>query len=79
MRQHDGQLHLAVVQQIGHLVVAVVGIDRHDARAERVQRQVVEEELRPVLEQDRDAVAVAVARGGVEVAQPLHLGAALSP
>ena len=56
-----GQVGLGVLHLIEHLVVPVVGIDRHDAGAERVERQVVEEELGAVLEQQGHAMAVAVA------------------
>ena len=59
---------------VEHLVVPVVRVDRHDAAAEPVQREIVEEELRPVLQQQRDAVAVAVAGSAVTRAEAPHLG-----
>ena len=62
VRQHDGQLGLAVRQQVGHLVVAIVWVDGHDAGAQAVERQVMEEEFRPVFQKQRDAMARAVAR-----------------
>ena len=85
-----GQVGLGVVHLVEHLVVPVVGVDRHDAAAERVQRQVVEEELGAILEQQRHPVAVAVAGRGVPLAQPqalrlrprvavLHAGRVIGP
>ena len=47
---------------------AVVGVDRRMLVAERVQREVVREELRPVLEQQRHAMPVPVAGGGIALA-----------
>jgi hypothetical protein len=54
-------------------------VDRHDADAERVQRQPVGEERRPVLEQQADAVAGAVAGLRIEAAQALGLALDLAP
>jgi len=54
-----------VLHLVEHLVVPVIGVDRHDAGAQRIERQVVEEELGAVLEQQGHAVAVAVAGAGV--------------
>ncbi len=73
------QAHLAVADDVGPLGGAHVGMDRHDAHAERVQRQPVGEEGRPVLEQKADAVAVAVAGLSVGGAQPLDLAGHLAP
>jgi hypothetical protein len=58
-----------VLHLVEHLVVAVIGIDGDDAGAEGVEGQIVEEELRPVLEEQRDAVAVAVAGRGVDLTE----------
>ena len=54
-------------------------MQRHDAGAERIERQPVGEERRPVLEQQADAVAVAVAGLRVDGAQPLDLAGHLAP
>jgi len=51
-----------VIHQVEQLVVPVVGADGHDGGAEAVERQIVEEELRPAVEQEADAVPVAVSR-----------------
>jgi hypothetical protein len=69
---HDRQRRLGVLELVEHLVVAVVGIDRHDAGAQRVQRQVVEEELGTVLEEEPDPVPVAVPRRRVALAERQH-------
>ena len=66
---------LAVADQVFELGRAHLGVDRHDARAERVQREPVEQERRPVLEQQADAVAVAVAGGRIARRAALDLGA----
>jgi hypothetical protein len=54
-------------------------VDRHDADAERIEREPVREERRPVLEQDADAVAGAVAGLPVETAQALDLTVDFAP
>ncbi len=59
--QGHGQADLAVADQVDQLGRAHLGVDRHHAHAERVEREPVEEERGPVLEQQADAVAVAVA------------------
>ena len=71
--------HLAVADQVPQLGRAHVLVDRHDADAERVERQPVGEERRPVLEQQADAVAGAVAGLRVGGAQPLDLAGDLAP
>ena len=77
-RDDDGEVGVRVLHLIEHLVTTVVGVDRHDAGAKRVEREVVEEELRPVFQQQGDAVAVTEARGLVGGAQTLDLGARLT-
>jgi hypothetical protein len=72
---HDREVGIRVLHLVEHLVVAIVGVDRHDAAAERVQREVVEEELRAVLEQERDPVAVTEPGVPVGGAEALDLGA----
>src|SRR2546425_1892851 len=47
-------------------------VDGHDPDAERVQRQVVEEELGAVLEEQRHPMAVGVAGAGVGLAKIPH-------
>ena len=63
---------------IEHLVVAVVRVDRHDADAERVERQIVLEELRPAVQQQRHAMPMPVSGRGITPLQALdarrHLG-----
>jgi hypothetical protein len=54
-----------VIHQVQQLVVPVVRIDRDDTHAEAVERQVVEEELRPVVEEQADPMSVAIAGVGV--------------
>ncbi len=78
-RLGDGERDLAVADQVLPLGRAHVGMDRHDADAERVERQPVGEEGGPVLEQQADAMAVAVAGLGVVGAQPLDLAGDLAP
>ena len=79
LRQGDRQAHLAVPDEVGQLGRPQVGMQRHDAGAERIERQPVGEERRPVLEQQADAVAVAVAGLRVDGAQPLDLAGHLAP
>ena len=55
--QRQDQIGLAVLEQVGGLAGAVVGVDRHAAGADGVQRQLVQDVLGPVLEQRGDAVA----------------------
>jgi hypothetical protein len=74
VRDGHGQVGLRVVHLVEHLVVPVVRIDRHDAAAEGVERQIVKEELRAVLEQQRHAMAVAIAGGSVHVTELQRLG-----
>jgi hypothetical protein len=66
-----------VVQLVEHLVVPVVGIDRHDARPERVQREIVQEEFRPILEEQRDAMPVPIPGRRVTLSVTQHVGADL--
>jgi len=73
----DGEVRVRVLHLVEHLVVPVVRIDRHDPAAERVERQVMEEELGAVSQQQRHAVSVTVAGGLVLAAQPFDLRAHL--
>ena len=59
-RQHE--IGLAVVEEIGRLAGTILGIDGHDADAQRIERELVQDVLGAVLEQRRDAVAEAIAR-----------------
>src|SRR5882762_8801391 len=66
----DYQAGFAMAQDVLQLSCTVVGIDRHHARADRVEGEKVQQELGAVLEAQRDAVpgtvaARAVARGDV--------------
>jgi hypothetical protein len=61
----DHQVDLRVVEHVGHLARAVVAVQRHAANAQRVHRQLVQQVLEPVLQQQRHAVAEAVAGAGV--------------
>ena len=61
---HDHQVHLRMLQHIGHLARTVVGVERHAADAQRIHRQLVQQVLGPVLQQQRDAMAHAVAGVG---------------
>jgi hypothetical protein len=61
-----------VVHLEGELVVAIVGIDGHDPAAQGIERQIVDEHLRPVLEEQRHPMAEPIARGGVGIAQAQH-------
>ena len=67
----DHETRLRVLHHVADLVAPVVGVDRHDPDAERVQRVVVKEELGPLVEQHRDAVSATIA--GVSVDAPLLL------
>ena len=69
--QHE--FDFGVLQQICDLVRPIVGIDRHSGHAERVERQLVQEMLRPVVEQHRDAMAVAVSGRTIDPGQATHL------
>ena len=62
---------LAVVEQVVELGGAQVGVDRHHRHAQRVQREPVQEERRPVVQQQPGAMPVAVAGRGIGVAQRL--------
>ncbi|MCY1539262.1 hypothetical protein D9M68_748420 [compost metagenome] len=77
--QRDGQADLAVADEVDQLGRAHLGVDRHHARAQRVQRQPMEDEGGPVLQQQADAVAVAVAGLRVGGAQPLDLRGGFAP
>jgi hypothetical protein len=72
-RQHDSQHGFAVPQHVFELRRAQVGVQRHHAAADGVERQPMEQERRPVLQQQRDAVAVAVAGRGVVGLQRLDV------
>jgi hypothetical protein len=74
MGQHHGEARLRVVHLVAELVVPAVRVDRYHPRAEGVEREIVEEELGPVLEEEPHAMPVAVARRGVAVAQGEGLG-----
>jgi hypothetical protein len=52
--------------------VPVVGVDRDDPGTERVEGEIVEEELGPVLEEQRHPVPGPATRGGVRPAQRQH-------
>ncbi len=58
----DNERRVGMAQLVGHLILPVVGIDRHDRYPQRIERQVVVEKLRPVLEQQSDSVTVTVTR-----------------
>jgi hypothetical protein len=60
-----------MVHEIEKLVMAVVRIHGNDGHPEGIESQEVEEEFRAVLEEEGDAVAVAIARGAVGIAQRL--------
>jgi len=79
LRQAHRELDPAVADQVGQLGRAHLGIDRHHAHAERIEREPVVQEGRPVLEQQPDAVAMAVARARIGIAQPVDLGRGLAP
>ena len=72
----DGGLTLTKVPERwpaiwSEIVGAQIRIERQDRNAERVEREPVPEELRPVLEQQRHTGAVAIARCRVGGAQRL--------
>ena len=69
---NDHQIDLRMLQHIGHLARAVVGIQRHAADAQRVHRQLVQQMFGPVLQQQGDAVAQAVAGIGIGLHQRAH-------
>jgi hypothetical protein len=50
-----------VIHLVEKLVMPIIGIDGDHTGAKRVESQVVEEELRPVLEEEPDAMAAAAA------------------
>ena len=56
---------LAVPDDVLELGCAPLGIQRHHRRAQRIQREPVKEECRPVLEQQADAMAGPHAGGDV--------------
>ncbi len=54
-----------MVELIDDLIVSVVRIHRYDRHAEAVEREVLHEKLRAVLEQQSNAVAMAVTSLGI--------------
>ena len=54
-----------MVELIDDLIVAVVRIHRHDRHTEAVEREVLHEKLRTVLQQQSNAVAMAVTSLGI--------------
>ena len=77
--QGDGKADLAVADQVLELCRAHLRVDRHHARAQRVQGQPVEQEGGTVLEQQPDPVTVAVAGPCISLAQRLHLCGRIAP
>jgi hypothetical protein len=78
LRHRHREVRVGVGHLIGELVVAIVGVHGHDARPQRVQGEIVKEHLRAVLEQERHAMPVPVAGGGVGLAEAERLGPRLS-
>src|SRR3546814_11295967 len=67
MRISDGSSDVCSsdLELVEHLVMPVVGIDRDDAAAERVEREEMQEMLGPHLQQQADPVAGSIAGGGI--------------
>ena len=63
----QNQIGFAMIQKVGNLGRAIVRIDRHAGNAERVERQLVQAMLRPVLQ--RHSYSVPVAITGVPIAR----------
>ena len=72
LRHRDRQGRLRMVEEIDHLVPPVGRVDGHDAATERVQRPPVQVKVGPVLQQQRHAVAAAVACRAIEGAERRH-------
>ena len=72
LRHRDHQGRLRMVEKIDHLVLPVGRVDRHDAATERVQRPPVQVKVGPVFQQQRHAVAAAVACLAIERAERRH-------
>ncbi len=72
VRHRHCKCGVRMLEQIAHFLRAIIWIDRHDANAERVERQKMHKELRPVFEQQRDAMTMPIARRAIEVRLPRH-------
>jgi hypothetical protein len=68
-----------MVEQIGDLINAIVGIDQDDAATKRIQCKEVEQELGPLVEQDRHAMTQSIARRSITGADRRHIGCGISP
>jgi hypothetical protein len=71
LRKRDHEIGFSDRKLIGEIVGAQIGIDRQDRHAERIEREPVPEELRPVFQQQRHTGAVAIAGGRIGGAQRL--------
>ena len=61
----ERQARLRVLDHVANLIVPIVGVDRHDAGAQRVECVVVKEELGALIEQHRHTVPETVAGTGI--------------
>lgn len=69
LRQGDREGDFGVTDQVFQFGGAHVRVDRHHRHTQRVEGEPVQEEGRAVFQQQADAVTVAVACGGIAVAQ----------
>ena len=74
--QRDHQLRLAVLQEIGDLSRAILGIYGNAADAEAVEGKLVQDVVGPVLQQGRHAMAEAISGRAIERGERLDLLAA---
>ncbi len=67
--QHHRERALAVFQQIAELVGLIVRIDWNDTRPDRVEREIVKEERRPIFQQQRHAMTRAITGAHVAISE----------
>ena len=62
-----------VLEQIGDFVVAIVRADRHRTATQSVQRKMMKDEFRTLIEKYRHAMPGSVARSGILTTAEFHL------
>ena len=67
--ERDDEIDLGMAEDVGQVVGAELGVERHRPAAQRIEREEVQHESRAVLEHDGDAVAVPIAGGSVGVGE----------
>ena len=72
LRQRQHQIRFRMFQKVRCFTGPVVRIDRHAAHPKSVQRQLMKDVLRPVLQQRGAAMTDAIAGGAIGGAQTFH-------